>query len=102
MAFPVREIDAHVVPCAADRKQTPRAWMSWSSGKDSALALCRLRAAGAVDVVGLLTTVNSTTDRVAMHAVRRSLLEQQADALRLPLHVIELPWPCPNDIYEQR
>jgi uncharacterized protein (TIGR00290 family) len=76
--------------------------MSWSSGKDSALALHRLRATGDVDVVGLLTTVNSTADRVAMHAVRRSLLEAQADTLGLPLHVVELPWPCPNDIYEQR
>src|ERR1035441_10193179 len=58
--------------------------------------------AGAIDVVGLVTTVNSTVDRVAMHAVRRSLLEAQAGALGLPLHVVELPWPCPNDVYEER
>jgi uncharacterized protein (TIGR00290 family) len=91
-------------PLAAtgDRGEKPRAWMSWSSGKDSALALHTIRTADDVNVVGLLTTVNSTADRVAMHAVRRSLLEAQADALGLPLHVIELPWPCPNDIYEQR
>jgi uncharacterized protein (TIGR00290 family) len=76
--------------------------MSWSSGKDSTLALHTVRAAGDVDVVGLLTTVNSTAQRVAMHAVRRSLLEAQADALGLPLHVVDLPWPCPNDVYEER
>lgn len=76
--------------------------MSWSSGKDSALALETARRGGEVDVVGLLTTVNSTADRVAMHAVRRELLEAQAAELGLPLHVVELPWPCPNEVYEQR
>lgn len=76
--------------------------MSWSSGKDSALALHTIRTAGDVEVVALLTTVNTTADRVAMHAVRRSLLEAQADALGLPLYAIELPWPCPNEIYEER
>lgn len=79
----------------------PRAWMSWSSGKDSTLALHEARSSGELEVVGLLTTVNSTADRVAMHAVRRTLLEAQADALGLPVHVVELPWPCPNEVYEQ-
>lgn len=78
----------------------PRAWVSWSTGKDSALALHETLTEGAVDVVGLLTNVAG--DRVAMSAVRRELLEQQAAALGLPLHVVELPWPCPNEIYEQR
>jgi uncharacterized protein (TIGR00290 family) len=75
--------------------------MSWSSGKDSALALHETLVACDVEVVGLLTTMNAAADRVAMHAVRRQLLEAQADALRLPLHVVELPWPCSNDVYEQ-
>jgi uncharacterized protein (TIGR00290 family) len=75
--------------------------MSWSSGKDSALALDAARGRDDLDVVGLLTTVNSTADRVAMHAVRRTLLEQQAESLGLPLHVLDLPWPCPNERYEQ-
>jgi uncharacterized protein (TIGR00290 family) len=79
-----------------------RAWMSWSSGKDSTLALQHARAGGDVDVVGLLTTVNSSANRVAMHAVRRSLLEEQAASLGLPLHVVELPWPCSNEEYEER
>jgi uncharacterized protein (TIGR00290 family) len=78
----------------------PRAWVSWSSGKDSALALHETLAADEVEVVGLLTTVNASADRVAMHAVRRTLLEAQAAALGLPLHVVELPWPCSNDVYE--
>jgi uncharacterized protein (TIGR00290 family) len=76
--------------------------MSWSSGKDSTLALHEARAGGEVEVTSLLTTVNSTANRVAMHAVRRELLEAQAAALGLALHVIELPWPCPNEVYQQR
>lgn len=75
--------------------------MSWSSGKDSALALHEVRSAGEVEVTGLLTTVNTAAGRVAMHGVRRVLLEAQAAALGLPLHVVELPWPCPNPVYEQ-
>jgi len=90
------------VTVASGRGEAPRAWMSWSSGKDSTLALHTVRATGEVDVVGLLTTVNSTANRVAMHAVRRSLLEAQAHALGLPLHVVELPWPCPNEVYEEQ
>jgi uncharacterized protein (TIGR00290 family) len=76
------------------------AWVSWSSGKDSALSLATVREAGELDVVGLLTTVNSSVGRVAMHAVRQSLLEAQALSLDLPLEVVELPWPCSNQVYE--
>ena len=78
-----------------------RAWMSWSSGKDSALALHEVRRSGEVDVSGLLVTMNAHADRVAMHAVRRTLLEAQAAALGLPLHLVQLPWPCPNSEYER-
>lgn len=80
----------------------PRAWMSWSSGKDSAFALAEVMRAGELEVVGLLTTLNAEFDRVAMHAVRRTLLERQAAALGLPLIAIELPWPCSNAEYEAR
>jgi uncharacterized protein (TIGR00290 family) len=73
--------------------------MCWSSGKDSAMALHEARRAG-LDVVGLLTTVNAAADRVAMHAVRRALLEAQAERLGLPLHAVEIPSPCPNHVYE--
>lgn len=53
-------------------------------------------------VAGLLTTLNEAFDRVAMHAVRRTLLEGQAEAAGLPLHMIHLPWPCSNQEYERR
>ncbi|MGH9078818.1 MAG: ATP-binding protein [Acidimicrobiales bacterium] len=74
--------------------------MSWSSGKDSAYALEAVRHDSAVDVTGLLVTLNGPADRVAMHAVRRTLLEAQADRLDLPLHLVEIPSPCPNEVYE--
>ena len=74
--------------------------MSWSSGKDSTLALHTARADLDLDVSALLVTVNAEADRVAMHAVRRTLVEAQAERLGLPLRVVELPSPCPNDVYE--
>jgi len=77
-----------------------RAWMSWSSGKDSAFALHEARSSG-IDVTGLLVTMNASVDRVAMHAVRRELVDAQADALGLPVHYVLLPWPCPNEDYER-
>jgi uncharacterized protein (TIGR00290 family) len=78
-----------------------RALLSWSTGKDSGWSLHKLRQRADVDVVGLVTTVNSAFDRVAMHGVRRELLETQARAAGLPLHVLELPYPCPNAEYER-
>jgi uncharacterized protein (TIGR00290 family) len=74
--------------------------VSWSSGKDSAWSLYILRQAGEYEIVGLLTTINSEFDRVAMHGVRRELLEAQAAAAGLPLWVVPLPWPCSNAEYE--
>lgn len=74
--------------------------LSWSTGKDSAWALHTLRQTPGVDVVGLVTTVNVAAQRVAMHGVRRSLLDAQAVAVGLPLHVVELPWPCTDAEYE--
>lgn len=79
-----------------------RCWLSWSSGKDSAWALTALRERDDLEVVGLLTTLNEEADRVAMHAVRRSLLQAQADAAGLPLIAIDLPSPCSNEVYEER
>lgn len=79
-----------------------RAWMSWSSGKDSAFALHEARRDPSLEVVGLLTTVTAAFDRVSMHGVRRALLEAQSDRLGLPLHVAEIPAPCPNEVYEAR
>jgi uncharacterized protein (TIGR00290 family) len=76
--------------------------LSWSSGKDSAWALHVLRQQDDVELVGLVTTVNEAFNRVAMHAVRRELVEAQAEAAGLPLRVVHLPWPCSNEIYEAR
>ena len=78
----------------------PKALLAWSSGKDSVWTLHVLRQQGEVDVVGLLTTVNRSFDRVAMHAVRRDLLVAQAAAVGLPLLTVEIPYPCSNDEYE--
>ena len=78
----------------------PKAWLAWSSGKDSAWALHTVRLAGEYEVVALLTTMNRTHARVAMHAVRESLLEMQAAAAGLRLVKVPIPSPCPNEIYE--
>lgn len=74
--------------------------LSWSSGKDSAWALHLIRQDPNIHVCALITTLNREFDRVAMHAVRRTLLEQQAVAAGLPLWAVPLPWPCSNDQYE--
>jgi uncharacterized protein (TIGR00290 family) len=80
--------------------QRPKALLSWSSGKDSAWALHVLRERAEVEVVGLVTTINETHDRVAMHAVRRTLLEAQASAAGLPLWPVTIPSPCDNEQYD--
>jgi uncharacterized protein (TIGR00290 family) len=77
-----------------------RALLSWSSGKDSAWTLTALRERDEVEVVGLLTTVNTAHERVAMHAVRVALLEAQAEAVGLPLWKVPIPSPCSNREYE--
>jgi uncharacterized protein (TIGR00290 family) len=82
-------------------RKPPKAWLAWSSGKDSAWSLRTVRQSGEVDVVALLTTVNRTFQRVAMHAVRESLLEIQAAEAGLPLVKVPIPSPCPNEVYEQ-
>jgi uncharacterized protein (TIGR00290 family) len=75
--------------------------LAWSSGKDSAWTLHTLRREG-VEVSALLTTLNAAADRVAMHAVRSSLLDRQAASAGLPLWKVPLPWPCTNSDYESR
>ncbi|MPZ72762.1 MAG: ATP-binding protein [Nitriliruptorales bacterium] len=79
-----------------------RTWVSWSSGKDSTYSLQRASGDDRLDVTGLLVTLNAAADRVAMHAVRRELVEAQAARVGLALHRVDLPWPCSNDIYERR
>jgi uncharacterized protein (TIGR00290 family) len=80
----------------------PKAYVSWSSGKDSAFALYEAQRSGLAEVVGVLTTLTEAYDRVAMHGVRHSLLERQIHALALPALKVMLPTPCPNEVYEAR
>jgi len=74
--------------------------LSWSSGKDSAWALHVLRQKPELRIAGLVTTVNQLYQRIAIHAVRLELLERQAEAVGLPLQIINLPYPCSNAEYE--
>lgn len=75
--------------------------LAWSGGKDCLMALQRLRTDPHWQVVALLTTVNRTYDRIAMHGVRRDILQAQAEALGLPLVVAEMDWPGSNEAYEE-
>ena len=74
---------------------------SWSSGKDSAWMIHVLRQTPDIEVAALLTTINEAANRVAMHAVRVEVLQAQADALGLPVWLVPIPSPCPNDVYER-
>jgi uncharacterized protein (TIGR00290 family) len=76
--------------------------VSWSSGKDSAWTLHVLRRDRIGTPAALLTSINETADRASMHAVRSSVLRAQANAAGLPLILVPLPFPCTNEIYEQR
>ncbi len=76
--------------------------LSWSSGKDSVWALHLLRQQLDLEVAALLTSFNSAADRVAMHAVRRGLVETQAGRTGVPQWAVDLPWPCSNAEYEER
>jgi len=75
--------------------------LAWSSGKDSVWALHLLRQQPEIEIAALLTTFNSAADRVAMHAVRRTLVETQAGRTGIPQWSVDLPWPCSNAEYEE-
>lgn len=79
-----------------------RAIFNWSGGKDSALALHHIRQQGEYEIVGLLTTVSQPYQRVSMHGVRVSLLQQQAEALQLPLHMISIPETSSMEAYNEQ
>jgi uncharacterized protein (TIGR00290 family) len=99
-AHTVRPPERWAMLCRMDMATRPKALVSWSSGKDSAWALHVLRQTGTHDIVGLVTTINSAADRVAMHAVRTSLLALQADAVGVPLWTVPIPSPCSNAEYD--
>ena len=79
--------------------------MSWSGGKDSAVALHELLKADEYEVVALLTSVSAEYRRISHHGVREELLGEQADAIGVPLDKVYLPsgsqQPCTNEVYEQ-
>jgi len=75
--------------------------MSWSGGKDSSLALHAALQDPSLHVEGLLTTVTEGYERISMHGVRLALLERQADAIGLPLHIARIPQRSTNDEYER-
>lgn len=74
--------------------------LAWSGGKDCLMALARLRADPRWRVVALLTTITRTFERVAMHGIRRDVLQAQAAAIGLPLVECAIEWPSDNDAYE--
>ncbi len=75
--------------------------LSWSGGKDSALALWTMREEGAAPAA-LLTTINEDFGRISIHGVRRELLHVQAAAVGLPLVEVGIPTECSNELYEER
>jgi uncharacterized protein (TIGR00290 family) len=79
----------------------PKALIAWSSGKDCAWALHEARRSGDYDIVGALTTVTDSFQRVSMHGVREELLAAQLAAAGLPSMTVRIPYPCPNEIYER-
>lgn len=90
----------HRNPAAA--KSSATVALSWSGGKDSALALWALRVESGIEPIALLTTVTEDYDRVSMHGVRRKLVQVQAEAAKLPLVEVDIPAACANDVYEAR
>jgi uncharacterized protein (TIGR00290 family) len=78
-----------------------KAFVSWSSGKDSAFALHEARRIN-IEIAGVLTTINEVYDRVAMHGVRHALLDRQIAALGVAAIKVPIPSPCPNEVYEAR
>jgi len=79
----------------------PKAWVAWSSGKDSAWALHEVRRTGEIDVVGALVTVTDTFGRVSVHGLREELLRMQLAACGLSSVIVRIPYPCPNEVYER-
>jgi len=76
--------------------------VSWSGGKDSALALLEVIRTEEYEIAALLTTVTQEYDRVSMHGVRRVLLEQQAESIGVPLEKVLISENCSNEDYESR
>jgi len=79
-----------------------RAIVSWSTGKDSAMALYDVLKSKKFEILSLLTTVSDAFHRVSMHGVREELLDLQSESLGLQVEKVLIPYPCPNDVYERK
>ncbi|MGH9776488.1 MAG: ATP-binding protein [Candidatus Acidiferrales bacterium] len=97
--------ESHLKNRGLSRRKTsgkrPKAWLAWSSGKDSAWALHKIQCEARIEVTALLTTITEIYKRVAMHGVREHLVKAQAEAAGLPLEMVRIPSPCPNEVYEE-
>lgn len=83
-------------------RKKPKAIVSWSSGKDSAMALHKIVNSNDFEILAILTTISDTFQRVSMHGVREELLDQQASSIGIALDKVKIPYPCPNEVYEQK
>lgn len=83
------------------RRARPKTLIAWSSGKDSAWALHEIHKQDSHDIVGALTTVTGSSNRVTVHGVPEDLLRAQLDAAGLPSMLVNIPDPCPNHVYAQ-
>lgn len=78
-----------------------KAYINWSSGKDAAFALYKIKKEGRYKVGKLVTTLNRENDRVSMHGLRKQMLLQQAENIGLPLHLIEFDGSINMEIYNE-
>lgn len=78
-----------------------KAYMNWSSGKDAAYALYLLQKQNKFSLQKLVATLNSETERVSMHGLRKALVVQQARKIGIPLHIISLPGNVPMQTYNE-
>jgi len=96
-------LEKRLIMSSANSTRLPfKTYFNWSTGKDSAFALYKLKQDACFQVDLLLTTVNRDDDhRVSMHGLRRLLLEQQAASIGIPLHIIELPAKPSMEEYQE-
>lgn len=83
-------------------EQKEKAILSWSGGKDSALALHALLGSATIEIAGLLTTITEDYQRVSMHGIRRILVRRQAESIGLPLVEVLIPKESDMEEYEAR
>jgi uncharacterized protein (TIGR00290 family) len=78
---------------------TEKILLSWSGGKDSALALYEIKKSQDIEIISLITTITEDYDRISIHGVRRALLENQAESLGIPLYGIFISKNNSDEVY---